>query len=202
MLANDRVEQHRANELAKELGQERFDGDRYEFQILVESPESARGHGDRLEDVFADAITLVDSDELRALGIPEPWGFGLADRVRFGEIDALGHVNNVVVATYCEEARSHYFDAVVGMALEDLRFVVANLEVDFERPIRHGEDVVVGARATDLGRTSVTLEYEVRADGGVAATASSVQVVVDPETREPEPVPEAWREAVATREGL
>ena len=67
VLADDRVEQHRANELAKELGQDRFDGDRYEFQILVESPESARGHGDRLEDVFTDAITLVDSDTLREL---------------------------------------------------------------------------------------------------------------------------------------
>ena len=67
VLAGDRIEQHRANELAKELGQERFDGDRYDFQILVESPESARGHGDRLEDVFTDAVTLVDSDELRTL---------------------------------------------------------------------------------------------------------------------------------------
>lgn len=67
VLADDRAEQHRANELAKELGQDRFDGDRYEFQILVESPESARGHGDRLEDVFTDAITLVDSDTLREL---------------------------------------------------------------------------------------------------------------------------------------
>jgi predicted nucleotidyltransferase len=67
VLAGDRIEQHRANEIAKELGQERFDGDRYEFRILVESPESARGHGDRLEDVFTDAITLVNSDELRAL---------------------------------------------------------------------------------------------------------------------------------------
>ena len=67
VLAGDRVEQHRANELAAELGRERFDGDRYEFQILVETPESARSHGDRLEDVFADAITLVDSDSLRDL---------------------------------------------------------------------------------------------------------------------------------------
>jgi len=67
VLAADRADQHRANELAKELGTERFDGDRYEFQILVETPESARGHGDRLEDVFADAITLVDSDTLREL---------------------------------------------------------------------------------------------------------------------------------------
>ena len=67
VLASDRADQHRANELAKELGQERFDGDRYEFQILVETPESARAHGDRLEDVFTDAITLVDSDILRDL---------------------------------------------------------------------------------------------------------------------------------------
>jgi predicted nucleotidyltransferase len=67
VLAADRADQHRANELAKELGQKWFDGDRYEFQILVETPESARGHGDRLENVFADAITLVDSDALRTL---------------------------------------------------------------------------------------------------------------------------------------
>lgn len=59
--------QHRANELAKELGQHRFDNDRYEFQILVETPESARSYRDRLEDVFADAITLVDGDSLRTL---------------------------------------------------------------------------------------------------------------------------------------
>lgn len=67
VLAGDRSEQHRANKIAKELGQERFEGNRYEFQILVESPESARGRGDRLEDVFTDAITLVDSDELRVI---------------------------------------------------------------------------------------------------------------------------------------
>jgi predicted nucleotidyltransferase len=67
VLAGDRVKQHRANEVAKELGQERFDGDRYEFQILVETPETARSHGDRLEDVFTDAITLVDSDVLREI---------------------------------------------------------------------------------------------------------------------------------------
>lgn len=65
VLAGDRGQQHRANELANELGQERFDGDRYEFQILVETPASARSRADRLEDVFADAITLVDSETLR-----------------------------------------------------------------------------------------------------------------------------------------
>lgn len=67
VLAEDRADQHRANELAKELGTEQFDGDRYEFEILVETPESVRSYGDRLEDVFTDAITLLDSDDLRSL---------------------------------------------------------------------------------------------------------------------------------------
>lgn len=67
VLAADRADQHRANELAKELGQERFGGDRYEFQIPVETPESARARSDRLEDVFVGAITLVGSDTLRDL---------------------------------------------------------------------------------------------------------------------------------------
>ncbi|MFB6193697.1 MAG: nucleotidyltransferase domain-containing protein [Halobaculum sp.] len=67
VLADDPDGQHRANELAKRLGQERFDGDRYEFQILVETPESARGRADRLTELFAEAITLVDDPELRAL---------------------------------------------------------------------------------------------------------------------------------------
>jgi len=67
VLAGDRADQHRANELAKALGQKQFGGDRYEFRILVETPESARSHGDRLEDVFADAITLGDSNTLHDL---------------------------------------------------------------------------------------------------------------------------------------
>ena len=67
MLATERGVQHTANEIAKELGQQQFDGDRYEFQILVETPDSARKQTDRLRDVFTDAITLVESEELTTL---------------------------------------------------------------------------------------------------------------------------------------
>lgn len=68
VLVDERAgQQHRANEIAKELEQERFDGERYEFQILVESPESARSHEAQLGDVFSEGITLVDSDTLREL---------------------------------------------------------------------------------------------------------------------------------------
>ncbi|WP_246055702.1 nucleotidyltransferase domain-containing protein [Halonotius roseus] len=67
MLATERGVQHTANEIAKELGQQQFDGDRYEFQILVETPDSARSQADRLRDIFTDAITLVENEELTSL---------------------------------------------------------------------------------------------------------------------------------------
>lgn len=67
VLATERGVQHTANEVAKELGNERFDGERYEFQVLVENPDSARQHADRLREIFTDAITLVESEELTTL---------------------------------------------------------------------------------------------------------------------------------------
>ncbi|WP_276256796.1 nucleotidyltransferase domain-containing protein [Halomontanus rarus] len=67
VLVDSRSEQHRANEIAKELGQERFDGERYEFQVMVESTESAHGYTDRLTDIFTDAITLEESEALQQL---------------------------------------------------------------------------------------------------------------------------------------
>jgi predicted nucleotidyltransferase len=60
-------DQHRANEIAKSLGQQQFDGDRYEFQILVELLESARGYQERLAEVFTEGITLHDSAVLQTL---------------------------------------------------------------------------------------------------------------------------------------
>ena len=49
----------------------------------------------------------------------------------------------------------------------------------------------------DLGESSLDLAYEVRAGGEVAATAETVQVVVDDEGTESRPIPAEWRERIA-----
>jgi predicted nucleotidyltransferase len=67
LVADSRSEQHRANEIATELGQQRFDGERYAFHVMVESIDSAHGYADRLTDIFTDAITLQESEALRQL---------------------------------------------------------------------------------------------------------------------------------------
>ena len=57
--------QREANQLAKEIGQKRFDGHRYEFQILVESVESALQYGDRLSEVLQSGLTLYRTETLQ-----------------------------------------------------------------------------------------------------------------------------------------
>jgi acyl-CoA thioester hydrolase len=122
--------------------------------------------------------------------------------VRFRDIDAMGHVNNAVYATYLEEARTAYFDEVLDASLADVQTVLANVALEFRRPVELGDDVTVAVRVPELGRSSIPMEYEVRADGEVAATGEAVQVAVDGETGESRPIPEAGREKIEPFEGL
>lgn len=59
--------QQTADEITAALNETRFDGDRYKFHVLVESVESARDYGDRLREIFATGLTIVESEELTTL---------------------------------------------------------------------------------------------------------------------------------------
>jgi len=121
--------------------------------------------------------------------------------VRYRDIDSYGHVNNAVYVTYLEQARVEYIREVFATTALDPGFVVGGLSIDYERPIEFGEHVVVGLRVTDIGESSITMDYEIRADGDLAATAETTLVAFDPDTRTPRPVPDAWRERIAAHEG-
>jgi len=53
--------------VVSDLEDQRFDGNRYTFQPLVESTDSARRIGDQLRPQFDDGVTLVGSDQLSKL---------------------------------------------------------------------------------------------------------------------------------------
>ena len=50
-----------------ELREERFDGDRFDFEQYVESVDSARRVGDDLRTIFAEGICVYGTDELQSL---------------------------------------------------------------------------------------------------------------------------------------
>lgn len=127
--------------------------------------------------------------------------------VRFGDLDTLGHVNNVAYARYLEEARGGYYDEVVGVPFETLDTVIATLRIEYRSEITRGQSVSVAVRVPRLGDSSVPMAYEVRTtdpesgETAVAATAETVQVNTDPETGDSAPIPAAWRTAIRDHEG-
>lgn len=120
-------------------------------------------------------------------------------KVRFRDLDPLGHVNNAVYASYCEQARIEFLREVFEM--EEMNIVLANIEIDYRRPIEGLGELTVGLDVTEVGNSSFEMSYELRFDGEVVATASTVLVVVDPETSKPARVPEEWRETVEELHG-
>jgi acyl-CoA thioester hydrolase len=92
-----------------------------------------------------------------------------------------------------EEARMRFFRDVVGQLRIDT--VIANLEVDYERPIRLPDAVEVGVGVVEIGETSLTLANDIRANGEPAASGRTTQVIVDEDGR-PTPLPDEWRDAL------
>lgn len=123
-------------------------------------------------------------------------------QVRFRDIDAMGHVNNAVYATYVEQARAEYFEEVLEDGLDAVSTVLASLELSYERPIHLGQSVTITIAISELGRSSLPMKYEIFADGERAATAESTQVFLDPETDDPRPIPDRFRDRIVEFEGL
>jgi acyl-CoA thioester hydrolase len=117
------------------------------------------------------------------------------ERVRFRDLDPMGHVNNAVFLTYIEQARVAFL-AEVGAAtgIEEMNIIVAHVEIDFRAPVRLGQEIEISVRASRFGTTSFDLDYLLRVDGEVVAEAKSVQVAYDYRRREPIPLPAEWRE--------
>lgn len=62
---DDRTQARRTVQaIVSDLEETKFEGNRYEFETLVESTDSAERIGDRLRQQFDDGITIVGSDEL------------------------------------------------------------------------------------------------------------------------------------------
>ena len=114
--------------------------------------------------------------------------------MRWSDMDAYGHVNNVVFLTYLEEARVEMFSrigAVDGAAPSRGAYeptsilasgvVVARSEIDYKLPLVHRyEPVPIDVWVSRIGGASFHLRYEVRDEGGVVyARAASTLVTYD-----------------------
>lgn len=129
--------------------------------------------------------------------------------IHWVEMDAYGHVNNARYFTWFEAARIAYMTRV-GLVSPEMQKpeggvgpIVASTSADFLRPVVFPAQLVVGARITRIGNTSMTMEYAVEdAESGVRyARGGAVLVTLRYPTYDKVPVPPEIRAAIEALEG-
>ncbi|MCC7325404.1 MAG: acyl-CoA thioesterase [Burkholderiales bacterium] len=114
--------------------------------------------------------------------------------MRWGDMDALGHVNNTVYFRYMEQARMEWLFAQTrsGSGYDDGRGpVIVNASCNFLLPLVYPGDVEVRMYLGSPGRSSVGSYYDVIADGKKYADGAAKIVWIDVGTGRPTPLPES-----------
>lgn len=111
----------------------------------------------------------------------EEFPFQIDCTVRWGDMDANGHVNNTVYYRYFENARVEIFKELIrDRKNTQIGPVLAYMNCHFVKPISFPDQVVVGTRVKSLGRTSIVLEHLIHSETvDVAAHGESVIVIYD-----------------------
>lgn len=125
--------------------------------------------------------------------------------VAWGEMDALGHVNNAVYFRYLESGRMAYFERV-GL-LEQMKRtgvgpILHSVRCRFRLPLTWPDTILVGTRVSDVGEDRFTMESRVmsRQHGRVAAEAEGLIVMLDYSRQEKARIPDSIRSAIAQLE--
>jgi len=107
--------------------------------------------------------------------------------VRWGDLDAFGHVNNATYLVYAQEAR-YTWSKMIAM-------VVARAEVDFIAPIYEGDiyiDIEIWVHS--IGNSSFGVTYVMKNGDELLARVKTVQVTVSLETKKSRPITDTERE--------
>ena len=107
--------------------------------------------------------------------------------VRWGDLDAFGHVNNATYLIYAQEARFAWSKM--------LEMVVARAEVDFIAPIYTGDIYIdVEIWVNKVGNSSFGVTYEMKNGDELLARVKTVQVTVSMDTKKSRPINDAERD--------
>jgi acyl-CoA thioester hydrolase len=117
---------------------------------------------------------------------------------RWGDQDALGHVNNVQFLRLFEEARVRFLDALGYIGSMDFGMVTARHEVDYRKQLHFTlEPVRVACWLTRLGAASFTLRCRMfDVERTVVSECNTVIVITDMTGTESRAIPKAAREVL------
>jgi len=104
-------------------------------------------------------------------------------KVRFRDIDSMGHVNNAVFFTYFEEGRKEFLHKLFNIVNpEEYNFILAHIRCDFRKPVKLDDTISLQLWVSEVGKKRFNLQYRLvnRDDESIVyAECQSVQVCFD-----------------------
>lgn len=115
--------------------------------------------------------------------------------IRFRDLDPLNHVNNAIFSTYYEEARINFIKKVPEFAKQmqnGFSFVLANINIDFIRPVEYPATVLIGTGIKKRGNSSISSFQAIytKEEKKLSSVAEARGVWVDIENQRPSPLPD------------
>jgi acyl-CoA thioester hydrolase len=120
--------------------------------------------------------------------------------IRWGDMDALGHVNNAMFFTYDESARLAYFGELMkgdAKFWNEYGLILAHIECDFIAQLKPPATLDIGFRISKAGRTSLQTEAGMFLGDTLVAITRGVVVWFDYRASTPLPLPDEVRERIS-----
>jgi acyl-CoA thioester hydrolase len=124
------------------------------------------------------------------------------ERVRFGDLDAMRHLNNVVFLRYFETARIAYQREILpahdpsNPERDEFGIIFAECHINYRSPVVFDELVDVTCSIGNIKRSSFWVEFEMRVGSRLVADGYGVGVGVDYAAHQATPRPDALRETL------
>jgi acyl-CoA thioester hydrolase len=120
--------------------------------------------------------------------------------VRFGDLDAMQHMNNVEFLRFFETARIDYMMSVLPEhspgSRQQFGFIFAECHIAYRSPAHFNEEIRTWVWPTELRRSSLRLEFAMTAESDRRLVAEGYGVLVgyDYALGESRPLPEELRQ--------
>lgn len=124
-----------------------------------------------------------------------------AQNVAWGDMDALGHVNNAMYYRYIENARLAYLGAL-DLLNERVSTVVSSNQCRYLKPVVFPDHLKVAARIEEIRNSAFRMHYLLWSEQqqSIVATSEAVIVCIDKNTLQKTEIPQYIREKIKTLE--
>jgi acyl-CoA thioester hydrolase len=126
------------------------------------------------------------------------------ERVRFGDLDAMRHLNNVVFLRYFETARIAFMGALLpahdptSPETDETGVIFAECHINYRSPVHYDEEVEIRCAIGEIRRSAFQVTFRMTVGERLAAEGYGWLVAFDYATQRARTLPDSLREALVS----